>query len=63
MNEFLAKSLTNISEQALNSATMAPADFFLFLKQITTSRHPFSVDRRHKREFEARTEVDSGKCV
>ena len=31
--------------------------------QITTWRHPFSVDRRHKREFAARTEVDSGKCV
>ena len=24
---------------------------------------PFSVDRRHKREFVARTEVDSGKCL
>ena len=37
--------------------------FSLSKTQITTSRHPFSVDRRHKREFAARTEVNSGKCV
>ena len=37
--------------------------FSLSKTQITTSRHPFSVDRRHKKEFAARTEVDSGKCV
>ena len=36
---------------------------FLSKTQITTSRHLFLVDRRHKREFAARTEVDSGKCV
>ena len=36
--------------------------FSLYKTQITTSRHQFSVDRRHKREFAARTEVDSGKC-
>ena len=37
--------------------------FSLYKTQITISRHPFSVDRRHKREFMARTEVDPRKCV
>ena len=36
---------------------------FSFSKtQMIFSRHPFSVNRRHKREFVAKTEVDSGKC-
>ena len=30
---------------------------------ITTSKHPFSVDRKHKREFEVKTDVDFGKFV
>ena len=64
VNEFLAKNSMSIIEQPPYSPDMAPADFFLFPKnQITTSRLPFSTDWRHKREFVARTEVDSGKCV
>ena len=37
--------------------------FSLSKTQIITSRHPFSSDKIHKREFAARTEVKSGKCV
>ena len=64
VNEFLTKNSTNIIEQPPYSPDMAPADFFSLSKtQITTSGHSFSVDRRHKREFASRTEVDFGKCV
>ena len=62
LNRVKAKNSMNIIQLPPYSPDMSPADFFQFQTQITTSRHPFSVDTRHK-EFAARTEVDSGKCV
>ena len=41
VNKFLANNSTNIIEQPPYSPDMAPANFFLFPKLITISRHPF----------------------
>ena len=63
LNHAKAKNSTNIIEQPPYSPDGSSRLFSLSKTQITTSRHRFSVDERHKRKFAARTEVDYGKCV
>ena len=63
LNRVKAKNSTNIIEQPLYSPDTAPVAFILFPKLKLPLRGTHLVDRRHKREFAARTEVDSGKCV
>ena len=63
LNRVKAKNPTNIIEKPPYSPDMAPADFFLFPKLKLPLRGTRFQSMEDKREFAARTEVDSGKIL